>query len=565
MKHLLSLLLFFLCSNYSFAQYDAEVKSLLITLDSMISRKEVYAQNREYKIEQLLKQKSSVRNLEEAYWLNKMLYDEYFFFNADSASLYVDRNKKIATQLNNKEWLIEWKIKKSFILSATGLLKEAFDELEDISGQSLNMELKGDYYGQMIYLFSHFVQYSGDGNNMRDEYYKKEQLYKDSIYTVLSPKDPSFLWYKGWKFLGLDNTESIKKDLAQKLVSSKMDSRWDAMNAYILARLYQEDNQQSEYLKYMITSAIVDVRIANKDIASLEELAQTMFSLGDIDRAYSYINYCLQSALLYPNRVRVVSISARQDAIHTAYQKKSMIQESRLHWSLIIVSILLAILLTAILYIYRQMKHLSYSRSKLNETNSLLSVHLNELSETQKQLEEVNSKLKLLNDELTETNNKLSESNFIKEEYIGYVFALCSNYISKLDEFRKNINRKIKAKQFDEIKEYTDTPTIAQKELKEFYHNFDAIFLNVYPDFVNDFNSLLQPDERIILKDGELLNTELRIYALVRLGINDSVKIAEFLHCSPQTVYNNRLKTRNKSIVPKDEFAITVRSLGKML
>ena len=100
--------------------------------------------------------------------------------------------------------------------------------------------------------------------------------------------------------------------------------------------------------------------------------------------------------------------------------------------------------------------------------------------------------------------------------------------------------------------------------MKEFYHSFDAIFLHVYPDFVKDFNSLLRPEEKIILKEGELLNTELRIYALVRLGINDSMKIAEFLHCSPQTVYNNRLKTRNKAIIPKEEFTETVRSLGKM-
>ena len=122
----------------------------------------------------------------------------------------------------------------------------------------------------------------------------------------------------------------------------------------------------------------------------------------------------------------------------------------------------------------------------------------------------------------------------------------------------------MKAKQFDEVKALTDSPTMAHNELKEFYHNFDAIFLHVYPDFVNDFNALLQPESRIVLKEGELLNTDLRIYALVRLGINDSVKIAEFLHCSPQTVYNNRLRTRNKAIIPKEEFANTVRSLGKM-
>ncbi len=162
------------------------------------------------------------------------------------------------------------------------------------------------------------------------------------------------------------------------------------------------------------------------------------------------------------------------------------------------------------------------------------------------------------------TNNQLLEANYVKEEYIGYVFSICSSYISKLEEYRKNVNRKLKTGQVEELKSWSASTSIVQSELKEFYHSFDAIFLHVYPDFVDDFNALLRPEERVVLKEGELLNTELRIYALVRLGINDSVKIAEFLHCSPQTVYNNRLRTRNKAVIPKENFAEVVRSLGKM-
>ena len=143
-------------------------------------------------------------------------------------------------------------------------------------------------------------------------------------------------------------------------------------------------------------------------------------------------------------------------------------------------------------------------------------------------------------------------------------FSICSSYISKLEEYRKNVNRKLKTGQVEELKSWSASTSIVQSELKEFYHSFDAIFLHVYPDFVDDFNALLRPEERVVLKEGELLNTELRIYALVRLGINDSVKIAEFLHCSPQTVYNNRLRTRNKAVIPKENFAEVVRSLGKM-
>lgn len=120
----------------------------------------------------------------------------------------------------------------------------------------------------------------------------------------------------------------------------------------------------------------------------------------------------------------------------------------------------------------------------------------------------------------------------------------------------------MKTGQINELRRSTEHP-ITTAELKAFFHTFDQVFLNIYPDFVQDFNALLRPEEQIVPKEGELLNTDLRIYALVRLGITDSVKIADFLHCSVQTVYNNRLRVRNKSLIPKTEFAQTVQQLGK--
>lgn len=566
MRNLFVFWVLLISAPLSASPYSAEIESLLCKLDSLVARKNEFVAAKEEKIDQLRRQRKNVRTLEEQYWLNKMFYDEYFVYNADSAMFYVDKNLSIACEIDRREWQAEWKIKKSFLLAATGLLKEALDELQGVSGQLLAPELKVEYYGQMMYLYSHFGQYSGNDNmgNLREGYYQKEGAYKDSIYATITSQDPFYLWYKGWKFLGTSESGPVKKELLEEVAASRLETRRDAMNAYILACLYREGGQQDAYLKYMALSAMADVRTANKDIASLEELAKALFELGDIDRAYIYINYCLQNAQLYRNRVRVVGISEVQDAIHQAYLERNRMQEARLHVFLIVVSVLSVVLLVAILYIYRQMKHLSNSRTKLNEVNHLLNKHVDELSQAHTRLAEVNEQLQSLNRQLKEANCQLRESNYVKEEYIGYVFAICSNYISKLDEFRKNINRKIKVKQFEDVKVLTDTPAMAQTELKEFYHNFDAIFLHVYPDFVNDFNALLQPDERIMLKEGELLNTELRIYALVRLGINDSIKIAEFLHCSPQTVYNYRLKTRNKAIIPKEEFADTVRSLGKM-
>ena len=558
-------ILCFSCLVQAEKRYDAGIESLLTRLDSLIEKHDECIAVKESRIHQLRYKKQHIHTEEEAYWLNKMFYDEYYVYNADSAMIYADENLHLSQLHGNQERIAEWTLKKAFLFSATGLLTEAVRILQSISAISLPSQLQIEYYGQMMYLYSHFGQYSGDDNlNLRAGYYQKEGEYKDSVYAVITDQDPYYLWYKGWKFLGTERMDTVRLELQAAVEQSELSSRRDAMNAYILACLCREENRPAEYLKYLIYSSIADVRIANKDIASLEELSKALFELGDIDRAYTYINYCLQNAQIYRNRVRVIGISQVQNAIHKAYQERNREQEARLQFFLITVSVLSFVLIISVFYIYRQVKHLALSRAQLNKTNHLLNEHIEELSLAQSRLAEVNEELQLLNEQLKETNGQLCESNYVKEEYIGYVFTICSNYISKLDDFRKTINRKAKTGQFEDILSMTSTASMAQKELKEFYHNFDAIFLHVYPDFVSDFNDLLLPDERIVLKEGELLNTELRIYALVRLGINDSVKIAEFLHCSPQTVYNNRLKTRNKAVISKENFAKVVSSLGKM-
>lgn len=566
MKRKIIALLFLLmgCTFLNAAPYSEKIKELLVRLDSLIAQKNTFAMLKEAKIAQLHKLRKDVRTLEERYWLNKNLYAEYCVYNADSAMNYVAGNLDIVYKQNDKYRQMEWKIKKSFLLAATGLLKEAQDELDGVSGGSLPKELLVDYYGQMLYLYSHFNQYTGsEMGTLHEHYAQLERVYKDSLNMVLTPEDPLFLWYKGQVVQGTDSMYVFKERLQKGILNSAFDTRRDAMNAYVLACFYRESDEQENYLTYLIYSAMADVRISNKDIASLEELAGVLFSLGDIDHAYVYMSYCLQNALAYRNRVRVVGISAVQDTIHQIYQERNQRQEARLRMYLVLVSVLSLISLFAFLYIYKQMKRLKQSRQQLNEANNRLNKHVEELSKMHGQVAETNVQLTSLNEQLRDTNNQLRESNYVKEEYIGYVFSICSNYISKLDEYRKNINRKLKANQLEDVKALTDTHSMAQNELKEFYHNFDAIFLHIYPDFVSDFNALLHPDEQIVLKDGELLNTELRIYALVRLGITDSVKIAEFLHYSPQTVYNNRLKTRNKAIIPREEFAAVVRSLGR--
>lgn len=540
---------------------EKEIPQLLATLDSILVQTGELASQKELKIAQLKKKLSNAANFEEEFWINKMLYDESFVFNADSAMKYVDRNIQIATELKKKDWQDEWLINRSFMFAATGLLKEAGEVLEKVDSTSLSDGLKLSYYYQRSYLYSHLGQYMGDQKQVNNKYYNEFENANKHMLALVRPKDPLYWWCVA-SCNELSPEDSLFSALENVVLSSHHNTRLDAMNAYGLSNMYKRLGDKEKTMIYLIYSAMADLRVCNRDIASLQELSSLLYDAGDIDRAYAYMNYCLKAALLYPNRVRIINISTELDKIYANYQQRDIRWRNSLQNYLYVVTFFSIILVLALIGLYRQTKKLRKSRTELDSANHSLNQHVVELSQMHK-LALANQELQNLNELLRSANQKLQESNDVKEEYIGYVFSICSNYISKLDEYRKNINRKLKTGQFEEARQLTDNSSLTQNELKDFYANFDAIFLRVYPDFVADLNSLLRPEEQILLKDASELNTEVRIYALVRLGINDSVKIADFLHCSPQTVYNHRLRMRNKAIIPKDKFAEAVRLLGR--
>ena len=514
--------------------------------------------------EQQQKERNAISTTDR-YLYATLLFDEYLTYNSDSAMKYIDRRIDIARASDNKEWENRSLINKIGLLAGTGLLREAEDIMNSVDTTGFSNDLMIEYYGQLIYLYSHLGNYTGGSKN---DYYLKERVYKDSMMRIITPEHPDYLWYKSWDIIGTEKKDpSLIPALVEKVEASQLNTRQDAKRAYILAKLYENDNNRDGLLKYMAISAIADVRSANAEIASLEELARLLFhdGEGDIDRAYRYVNYSLNKAISYPNRVRAAGITNILDAVNKAYQERNRHQQLRTRSSLILVCILAVILICAVVIIIVQNRRLSRQGSRLDKANKSLNANIAELSTAQKQLSDVNARLQKLNADLKQKNEELNEANYVKEEYIGYIFTICSNYIRKLEELRRNIHVKAVTKRYKEIIEETDSTDMTRDELKDFYRSFDTVFLHIYPDFVSDFNSLLQDDKHITPKEGELLNTELRIYALVRLGITDSIKIAEFLHCSPQTVYNNRFRVRNKALVPKKNFAEAVRTLGKFM
>lgn len=538
------------------------VDMLLSRLDSMISMQDEYTALKLAHIDEVKKKGKNVRTIDERYWWNRRMYDEYYVFSADSAMIYVDDNLRIARQTGDRDREVEWKINRSFLLAVMGLIKDADEELSSIDLGELPKNLVADYYSQLSYLYSHLNQLSGERSG-RIDYGRMSVVYEDSTISRIPKSDPQYFWHKAQASIGnAKQRKQVIGELKAKVDASALDNRQDAMNAYVLARMYEAENDETNRVRYLAKSGMADVAIANRDIASLEELAGILMEKGDIERAYRYINYCQQQALTYPNHVRASTLAKTEAKVHKIYVERLRKQESLLKILLIVLCVVVILLTLFAIYALKSRKNLLESRTALQTMNEDLNKNIAELSSARKEGEETMQKLREANERIKDINEALKEANYVKEECIGATFALSSGYIDRLTDFRKTVSRLVRSNSWKELRELVTGTALSHEDLKDLYSSFDTLFLSIYPDFVKDFNSLLREEEKISVKPGEL-NTELRIYALVRLGITDSVKIAGVLHCSPQTVYNYRLKMRNKAAVPRENFADLVKSLGK--
>lgn len=371
----------------------------------------------------------------------------------------------------------------------------------------------------------------------RSKYDAMIYSYKDSILQITPPTDISYYLVSSTKDIMQGDYDKALQTMNEAYELGEL----RAMVAYTLSDIYKHKGDKEQEKIYLAESAIADLQAGVKEYISLQELGTLLFAEGDVDRAYTYMKTSMEDAIFCNARLRTLEISRMLPLINQTYDIK-IAQEKKRLVSVFIVTITLAVILfIALLYIYSQVQKLSSIR---------------------KYQKKMNLELKDVNEELNSINSELTDANLIKEEYIGYLFKICSSYIDKLENFRITVNRQIKTGQIKELDKMTSSSSLVADELKEFYKNFDTVFLNIYPNFVEDFNALLKDDEKIEPKEGDLLNPELRIYALVRLGISDSVKIADFLHYSPQTIYNYRLKIRNKIKIPKDEFFTVLSKIG---
>lgn len=521
----------------------SQVDSLLRELDRVVMSRHDYTMQRERQIAEIKERLKFAENDLEQYDLYSDLFERYKNYQMDSAMSVANSKIALAEKIGDAKLLMIASMNLAEVLIGTGMYKEAFAVLDNQSREIQALDVLTYRYHLYHSLYVLLMDYS-IADKQKEEYKRLSLQYKDSILTVLSDNDFGWHMVKTTRLLAENRTEEA---LATGLACYKrfgVSNQSVAMAAYTLAEVYTQLGDTENVKKYLAISALGDLKGAVKEYISLRALAVMLYEEGDIGRAYDYTKCAMEDAIFCNARLRALEISQMLPIINESYDLKTQGEKDRLAFLLGIISLLLLILLGAFLYIYKQLKALSLARKTLKKNNADLEV---------------------FNANLNKLNRELSESNLVKEEYIGYVFSMCSAYIDKLEDFRKKTNRKLRAGQIEELLRNTSSSSLVSDELKEFHRSFDTIFLKLYPEFVEEFNSLLYPEEAIIPKEGDLLTPELRIFALVRLGISDSVKIADFLHYSTQTVYNYRLKVRNKSRLSKEEFSEAINQIGRIV
>jgi hypothetical protein len=446
-----------------------------------------------------------------------------------------------AKKLKNKEYIYDTELNLVFLYWLTGKFFESLNTVKSLDrSQFDNMpdELLVKYYEAYKRIYYYYAESQGD---KYDFYYRSSNLYRDSLLTVLSADSLYYKVLSAEKLTDEYKTREAKAILLNVLKDSKSEDHEKAILANVLANIYREEEDVEMQKKYYAISAICDIKNAVKENTSMQTLALILYEEGDIDNAYTCIQSSMEDAVFCNARFRTYEITKIFPIIDGAYQEKAAKQKKELKLYLLAVSILSLFLVMAIVYVYRQIKRITKIRREIYRTNE-------KLSDLNKDLKESNMKLHQLNNELTEVNRKLSETNLVKETYLGKFIDLCSNYIEKLDNYRRGLNKIASAGKTEELFKALKSSKFIDDELSGFYTNFDETFLRIYPSFIEDFNVLFPEEEKQVVKQGELLNTELRIYALIRLGIHDSSKIAIFLRYSITTVYTYRSKLKNKSL-----------------
>lgn len=506
-------------------------------VDREIRNNEIYQTEKEKRIGMLRDRLHGASDSRQRLEATDGLIDEYEAYVSDSALYYVALGLQNPVVTASPYLTRSYQIRRADILSHAGLFNEAEQALEAIPAEELDSTLREKYYAAFAGLYQYQSEYA-EHTEFSETIERLREAYVDSVIRYSDPATTDYIVNSAAALTRQGDYAGAIMELESRMGNFKPGDREYSILASLMAHVYERKGDRDNQRRYLAMSAASDLKGAVKENMAMRALATLCFEDGDLERANKYLKQSFADANFYSARMRNAQSSRMLPVIDEAYQERQQQHQKSQRGYLVTVSLLAVVLLAALWVLFKQ-------NSKVRKVNL-------QKQQTLDELELLSGRLKEVNGELETANSDLRKANIIKEEYAGLFMEYCSLAISGLQQYHRQLRLLAVQGNVGAILKRLDSSDVTNKTLHEFYAKFDEAILSIYPSFVEKVNALLKPGEQIIMKHGEKLNTELRLLALIRIGISDPEKIAQFLRCSLSTVYTYRSKLKKRAQDPEN-------------
>lgn len=516
--------LYFLLAFSLLANAKIDEQKLFARIDDAIANQQHYKNAKERHIKLMKRNLSDAANdHERLQWLDSIYFD-YSTYRYDSASVYVDKGLKLAESIGDTYYIIQNKINRATVLSVGGFYSQAESLLQSIDASKLQGKQLQYYYFTYAWLYYYWRAFVANSEFAADFLEKKKHYMQLTLQHFVPEKRQSGEYYYllgELTYMDRPTHKDVLKYFLKSVKLTPLNVRVHAQAAYGLARYYKDMEQYDLYEEYLVEASMSDIVCQLKETLALQELATYIYKKDEKNskRAAKYLTLSMEDAQFFNNRLRMLEISNILPVIAAANQQAAEKSRTRLQIYFIVLCVVLGITVVLTVTSIRRKNHLSKSRKVIAIKN--------------KQLEEL--------------NGRLVATNTRRETYMRLFMDISALYIRKLDDYRKLVSRKVKTNQTADLLKPINSYKLAEEEAQAFYSRFDKAFMELYPDFVNELNNLLVDEAQIELPSDHTLTTEIRIYALMRLGVTDSQEIATLLFYSTQTIYNYKSAMRAKA------------------
>ncbi|MGM9862164.1 MAG: DUF6377 domain-containing protein, partial [Muribaculaceae bacterium] len=521
--------------------------SLMNVLTRSIEHRDEYLGKKAEQIAPLKQKYRAAADDAERFDIMGHIFDLYVSYNTDSAFVMAQKRMELARAIGDPIKIVNARLNFAGLYAATSSYYEALEIVKTVNSSDLPDWLLPYYYHINRTVYGQLADYAIFEKDIA-EYERLTDCYRDSLLSVMNPASGTYAMVRCDQLNAHHKYKEALEVMLNYLRDHEAEAHDSAVYAYTMSASYEGLGMVDEQKTQLLISSIADMRSGFREYMSMRKLACMLYREGDVESAYRLMRICIADAVASNARLRVLEINQMFPVINEMYIKNLNEQQKQLRIMLMALIALLVCLGVTIYYVYKLMIRAREARRATLEANERLT--------------ELNHELTDYIDKLNRANEDIAENSYLKNEYIGRYMDQCVEYIERMDLMRKKMRKLVTSGNLAELNKQLGSDSYLDSELKLFYRNFDQTFLKIFPSFIEDFNKLLVPEGRIYPKSEGALNTELRVFALIRLGISDSAKIAHFLRYSVSTIYNYRTKVRNKALCDRDRLEAEVLNIG---